>query len=96
MKIDITTYLSNTDWGNSKKTATTDKHPSEPKQANNSEITTKETTTNDSKPIKGNLYSIKELKENFHLSDEMINEEFEEFYHNIVWQPLYKNQNIAS
>ena len=85
MKIDITTYLSNTDWSNSKKTATSDKHPPEPKEANNSEVTAKETTTNDKQPNINTLYSIKELKEVFNLSDEKINTHFEEFYHNIGW-----------
>ena len=85
MKIDITTYLSNTDWGNSKKTATSDKHSQEQKQTSNSEVRAKETTTNDRQPNINTLYSIKELKEVFNLSDEKINTHFEEFYHNIGW-----------
>ena len=52
-----------------------DKHSQEPRKA----------TKNDKKPIKGKLYSIKQLKEIFNLSDEKINTHFEEFYHNIGW-----------
>jgi hypothetical protein len=36
-------------------------------------------------PKKGELYSINELKTKFQLSDEFINQNFDEFYHNIGW-----------
>ena len=37
------------------------------------------------KPKNGQLYSINELKTKFQLSDEYINQNFKEFYHNIGW-----------
>lgn len=37
------------------------------------------------KPKRGELYSINELKTKFKLSDEVIEQNFDEFYHNIGW-----------
>lgn len=100
---DIADYLIKHDWRIfRKKTATSDKHPQEQnqynngtttgeKQAKNRRITAKEPTATDKKPIKGKLYSVKELKEIFNLSDEKINTHFEEFYHNIGW---YKENKV--
>jgi hypothetical protein len=59
------------------------------KQPNNAKLKTKN-------PIKGKLYSTKELKEQYQLTDETINKEFEEFYHNILWKPEHKFQSIRS
>jgi hypothetical protein len=77
-----------------------DKQITAKKQANNRQITTEKQSNNSHKtviappppkevaipkPKRGELYSINELKTKFQLSDEVIKQNFDEFYHNIGW-----------
>ena len=70
-----------------------DKHPPEPKEANNGEVTAKETTANDRQPIKGKPYYRYELKDKFNLTDEVIDKQFEDCFAGALWIPFYEFQS---
>ena len=78
MGIDITAYLNNTDWSKSNKGISVKKKTAKEQPPPRDEVVIP-------KPKRGELYSINELRTKFQLSDEFINECFDEFYHNIGW-----------